>query len=603
MSRAIENIFKAFGGVRPLARALSAAAGRPVAPTTVQGWRSRGRIPAARQADVLAAARAAGIDLGPADFFDASSGSESRRPTSGEAREIAFDHDTPPELLTCAEMAEADRRTIAGGVKGERLMEAAGGGIARLILERFAGVPVVVLCGPGNNGGDGFVIARHLIRAGWPVRLATLAPVSKFSGDAGINAGRWSRLRGRRATVPLTPAVLDGAGLVVDALFGAGLVRPLGGASAAVVAELNRRNLPIIAVDVPSGLDADTGHIAGEADGGVAVRATLTVTFFRKKPGHVLFPGRALCGTTHLIDIGIAAEVLDTIAHATFENVPALWRDAFPVPGAATHKYSRGHAVVCGGTEMTGAARLAARAAARVGAGLVTVASAPEAIPIYAADRAGQLTTTLATRDDLAKYLSDPRRRAVLVGPGYGVGRRTREHACVALALDKAVCLDADGLTSFADWPGGLFSALAEAGSRCGAAVLTPHEGEFRRLFPDLGDGGRLARARAAASRAGAVVVLKGADTVIAAPDGRAAINANAPPWLATAGSGDVLAGMITGFLAQGVAPFEAAAMAVWIHGAAAADFGPGLVADDLPGLIPGVLRDLTESGGRGMNA
>ncbi|MQA65262.1 MAG: NAD(P)H-hydrate dehydratase [Alphaproteobacteria bacterium] len=497
-------------------------------------------------------------------------------------------------------MAETDRRTIAAGIKGERLMEAAGEGIARLIMERFAPAPVAVLCGPGNNGGDGFVIARHLVRAGWRVRLASLAPVSKLSGDAGINARRWSRLHGRQATVPLTPAILDGAGLVVDALFGAGLVRPLGGVAGNVVAELNRRGLPVVAVDVPSGLDADTGAVAGEAGGGVAARAAFTVTFFRKKPGHILFPGRALCGETRLIDIGIAADVLDAIAPATFENVPALWCGAFPVPGSAAHKYSRGHAVICGGTRMTGAARLAARAAARVGAGLVTIASAPEAIPIYAADRAGQLTTALTARDDLAKYLSDPRRRAVLVGPGYGVGRRTREHARVALTLGKAVCLDADGLTSFADWPSGLFSALAEAGSLDGAAVLTPHEGEFRRLFPDLGEGGRLARARAAAARAGAVVVLKGADTVVAAPDGRAAINANAPPWLATAGSGDVLAGMITGFLAQGVAPFEAAAMAVWIHGAAAERFGPGLVADDLPDLIPRVLRALTASAASG---
>jgi NAD(P)H-hydrate epimerase len=493
-------------------------------------------------------------------------------------------------------MAEADRRTIAGGIKGERLMEAAGGGIARIILQRFARTPVTVLCGPGNNGGDGFVIARHLVHAGWPVRLAALAPLSKLSGDAAINARRWSRLRGKGAILPLTPAALDGAGLVVDALFGAGLLRPLGGAVADVVAVMNPRNLPVVAVDVPSGLDADTGAIAG--DGGIAVESTLTVTFFRKKPGHVLFPGRTLCGETQVIDIGIATDVLDAISPTTFENVPALWREFFPVPGASAHKYSRGHAVVCGGTEMTGAARLAARAAARVGAGLVTIASAPEAIPIYAADRAGHLTTALTARDDLAKYLSDPRRRAVLVGPGYGVGRRTREHACVALTLGKAVCLDADGLTSFADWPGGLFSALAEAGARGGAAVLTPHEGEFRRLFPDLSEGGRLPRARAAAARAGAVVVLKGADTVIAAPDGRAAINANAPAWLATAGSGDVLAGMITGFLAQGVAPFEAAAMAVWIHGAAAASFGPGLLADDLPGLIPSILKALTDPRG-----
>ena len=525
-----------FGGVRPMARALSAALGRTVAPTTVQGWLARGRIPASRQGDVLAAARARGIALAPADFFAVAFPSD-------EAATAVTPDDAPPELLTNAEMGESDRRTIAAGISGDRLMETAGGGIARLIVARFPRGPVAVLCGPGNNGGDGFVIARHLHKAGWPVRLALLGDAAKLKGDAARNWGRWSRLRGRAALVPFAPAVLDGAALVVDALFGAGLARDLDGAARAMVEAVNELGSPVVAVDVPSGIDGDSGMVRG-----AAIRAALTVTFFRLKPGHLLYPGRAHCGETHLIDIGTAAGVLDHIRPRAFANGPALWRTQFPWPGPEAHKYSRGHAVVLGGTHMTGAARLAARACLRIGAGLVTIAAAPEALPIYARETAAILTTPLVERDDLARYLADPRRRTLLAGPGYGVGRPVREHVQVALGLGKRVCLDADALTSFSDWPPGLFDAIARGTGAGGVAVLTPHDGEFARLFPDLREGSRLDRARAAAARSGAVVLLKGADTVIATPDGRAAINHNAPPWLATGGAGDALAGMITGF-------------------------------------------------------
>ncbi|MFT5538921.1 MAG: hydroxyethylthiazole kinase-like uncharacterized protein yjeF [Alphaproteobacteria bacterium] len=575
-----------------MARALSTATGRKVAPTTVQGWLDRGRVPATRQSDVLAAAVAVGVTLTPADFFAI---------PETDAPSIEHPEREGCELLTCAEMGQADQLTIDAGTASERLMEAAGAGSARRIMERFASVPVLVLCGPGNNGGDGFVIARCLQCAGWKVRLALLGSVKKLQGDAALNAQKWLRNNSKNTIEPIDINLLNTSQLVVDALFGAGLVRPLSGAVRELVLALNERALPVAAVDMPSGIDGDTGRIlgadddmgGGSEDGGVAVRAALTVTFFRKKPGHLLYPGRALCGETHCVDIGIGNDALTSIKPLTFENGPALWEDDFPWPETAAHKYSRGAAVICGGTEMTGAARLAARGAARIGAGLVTIAARPEAIPIYQQGDAGILTTPLTARDDLARYLTDPRRRAVLVGPGYGVGKHTREHARVALELAKKLCLDADGLTSFADWPPGLFEAIAEATKAGGAAVLTPHEGEFARLFPDLRQSGRLARARAAAARSGAVVVLKGPDTVIAAPDGRAAINANAPAWLATAGSGDVLAGMITALLAQGVPAFAAAAMAVWIHGEAAKKFGPGLIAEDLPGMIPSVLGEL----------
>jgi hydroxyethylthiazole kinase-like uncharacterized protein yjeF len=587
-----QKIVARFGGIRPMARALSTATGRKVAPTTVQGWLDRGRVPATRQGDVLAAAAAAGIALTPADFFT--------MPGRG-----ARPHEQPRtegcELFTCAEMAQADQLTINAGTPGNRLMEAAGAGVARLIMERFAPAPVLVLCGPGNNGGDGFVIARCLQGAGWKVRAALLGPVKKLQGDAAHNAQKWLKNNSKNGIKPIDIKLLNTSEIVVDALFGAGLARPLSGDVRNLVLALNARAMPVVAVDIPSGIDGDSGRILsvvdeegdGTEEGGVAICAALTVTFFRKKPGHLLYPGRAHCGETYCVDIGINDDVLTVIKSATFENGPALWQDDFPWPETAAHKYSRGAAVICGGTEMTGAARLAARGAARIGAGLVTIAAEPEAIPVYQQGDPGILTTQLTARDDLARYLTDPRRRAVLVGPGYGVGKRTREHARVALELAKKLCLDADGLTSFADWPPGLFEAIAGATKAGGAAVLTPHDGEFARLFPDLKQLGRLARARAAAARSGAVVVLKGPDTVIAAPDGRAAINANAPAWLATAGSGDVLAGMITGLLAQGAPAFAAAAIAVWIHGAAAKKFGPGLIADDLPGLIPPVLSEI----------
>ena len=590
MALNIRKIFDLFGGVRPFARTLTDVTGKRVAPTTVQGWLSRGQIPASRQGDILAAARAEGLDLAPEDFFQAA------RPANAPVPAVPFSHDDAVELLTCTEMGEADRRTIAGGVAGVKLMEAAGRGTARLIMERFpVRPPVVILCGPGNNGGDGYVIARHLDAAGWQVRVGALVPIESLRGDAALNAQRWREAKGRGAILPIAPPLLDGAGLVVDALFGAGLTRPLDGPAREIAKEIASRSLPVVAVDVPSGLDADTGLVTGGENDGQSFKADMTVTFFRKKPGHVLYPGRELCGEVRVIDIGIRDDVLQAITPATFENLPALWRGAFPVPGPSAHKYSRGHAVIRGGAEMTGAARLAARACARAGAGLVTVACAPKAVPVYALDRAGQLVQAMTTAEEFGAYLADPRRRAVLIGPGNGVGRETRQFARAALALRKAVCLDADALTSFADWPAGLFDAISDA---CAAGapvpVLTPHDGEFRRLFPDIAaEGGRLERARAAARRSGAVVLLKGADTVIAGPDGRAAINTNAPPWLATGGSGDVLAGLITGFLAQGVPSFEAAAMAAWIHGEGAKNFGPGLVADDLPDAVPGALRTL----------
>ena len=472
------------------------------------------------------------------------------------------------EVLTCAQMAKADAFAVAQGVASLTLMENAGRAVADAIAARFKPCAVTVLCGPGNNGGDGFVVARLLDEHGFIVRVAHDADPK---GDAKVMSEQW-----KGARLALTPAALDGAKLVVDALFGAGLSRPLEGAPAQVVEALN--NLPVVAIDMPSGVSGDTAQPLGC----VTVKAALTVTFFRKKPGHLLLPGREACGEVVLADIGIPDAAVDT---QLFENTPSLW--TYPHPKSGGHKYDRGHVVaVSGAVHATGAARLAARGALRIGAGLVSVASPPDAIGVNAAHLTAIMLKPFEGAAGLAHILSDKRLNAVVIGPGLGVGGETRALVDVALKSGAAVVLDADALTSFQDDPEALFNRLHD---RC---VLTPHAGEFERLFPGLLDeaGGKVEAARAAAARAGAVVLLKGGDTVIASPSGKAAINANAPPTLATAGAGDVLAGFIAGLLAQNLAAFAAAACGSWLHGAAADRFGPGVIAEDLPEILPDVL-------------
>lgn len=478
------------------------------------------------------------------------------------------------ELLTVGEMARADALAIAGGTPGIELMEAAGRAVADRICVRWASRPTTVLCGPGNNGGDGFVIARLLEGRGWPVRIALLGGRDRLRGDAAVNAGRWTG-----PVEAMSAASVADAELVVDAIFGAGLDREIDGAARAAIEAIGDRLC--VAVDMPSGVDGNTGAILGAAP-----RAAITVTFFRRKPGHLLVPGRFSMGEIHVADIGIPDTVLDEIRPAAFANEPDLWSGALRWPQPGDHKYSRGHAVVAGGGEMTGAARLAARAAMRIGAGMVSVLCPPAAWAVYAAGLVGPLAVPAGDPETFADYLADPRRKAALIGPGAGVTEDTRERALRALGTGKPVVLDADALTVFADAPDTLFAAIGGT-----PAILTPHEGEFARLFASEGD--KPSRARAAAQRSGATVLLKGADTAIAAPDGRIAINANAPPDLATAGAGDVLAGLALGLLAQGLPPFEAASAAAWIHGEAATAFGPGLIAEDLPDLVPPVLRQL----------
>jgi NAD(P)H-hydrate epimerase len=436
--------------------------------------------------------------------------------------------DNSPELLRVAEMYQADEAAIAGGVSGLDLMEVAGAAVADTVQERWPTGDVLVLCGPGNNGGDGFVAARLLTEVGRQVRLALLGSIDKLEGDAGANAARWSG-----AVLPVTPSLIEGAGAVIDALFGAGLGRPLDGVARETIKALAASGLPCVAVDVPSGVHGDTGQVLG-----TAAQADVTVTFFRRKPGHLLYPGRALCGEVRVADIGIPDTVLAQISPELSENRPELWRDLLPRPQPQGHKYDRGHAVVAGGAVLTGAARLASHAALRIGAGLVSIAAPPDAGVIY---RSGLPTIMVRDIPNVAAFaamLAEPKVTAALVGPGNGVdggaGGETADRVLRALALRPCV-LDADALTVFADDPDKLFVALSATSA--GTNVLTPHDGEFARLFQSQQQSdGKIEMARAAAVRANATILLKGADTVIAAPDGRAVVNTNATPFLATAG-------------------------------------------------------------------
>jgi hydroxyethylthiazole kinase-like uncharacterized protein yjeF len=471
-------------------------------------------------------------------------------------------------------MTEADRAAIVAGTPGSVLMQNAGNAVVQEITRRWSPRPVSVLCGPGNNGGDGFVVAVELAHAGWPVRVALLGPRDDLRGDARVHAMRWG---GGVETV--APGAIEGAALVVDALFGSGLSRGMDPQIAAMLSAVAQCGVPLIAVDVPSGVMGDTGENVGAAP------AACTVTFARKKPGHVLLPGRELCGEIVVADIGIPSAVLESLPIDTWENDPILWRTQLPRAQSSSNKFTRGHALLYGGYPMTGAARMAARAAARIGAGLTTIAVPDIAFSIYAAALTSIMVRPLEQEGDLARLLSDSRYTALLIGPGAGVNDATRETALEILATARPVLLDADAISVFASRTAELVRAIR------GPCVMTPHEGEFARVFDLRGD--KLSRARAAARHSGAVIVLKGADTVVAAPDGRAVINTNAPSNLATAGSGDVLGGLILGLLAQGMDTFAAAAAGVWVHGAAAAAFGPGLLAEDLPDLVPAVLRQL----------
>ena len=498
------------------------------------------------------------------------------------------------ELLTPNEMAACDRLAIAGGVAGMALMEKAGRAVADAVARRPRGTRIVVVAGPGNNGGDGFVAARILAERGYPVRVLLVGEASGLRGDAAEAARLWNR-----AIESAAPDRLDGAGVLVDALFGAGLNRPVEGVACAMIEAMNASGTPIIAVDLPSGISGESGAVMG-----AAVHAEESVTFFRRKPGHVLLPGRLHAGRVRVVDIGIPDSVMADMRLLTFANGLALWGKQFPIPRLDAHKYARGHAVVVSGeVSFTGAARLAARAALRAGAGLVTLASPRAAVEVNAAASLAVMVRAADGAKELGALLADKRLNAIALGPGLGVSEHTRSLVLTALDGERSVVLDADALTSFEDDAEALFAAIAARAER--PVVLTPHQGEFSRLFKKTSQStinrSKCDLTRAAAKASGAIVLLKGADTVVADPGSRAAINENAPPWLATAGAGDVLAGIIAGLLAQQMPVFEAACAGAWLHGEAANEAGPGLISEDLSETLPAVYRrlfaDLQSSG------
>ena len=495
------------------------------------------------------------------------------------------------EVLTTAEMARADRLAIAAGTPGFALMLSAGQAVAAAAMDLVAEGPILVIAGPGNNGGDGFVAAAELAARGREVSVILLCERESLQGDAASAARGW-----KYPVLPFNPQAIGRPALIIDALFGAGLDRPVKGEPFDMIEAINANGAPVLAVDLPSGINGTSGAIMG-----TAVRAVETVTFFRRKPAHLLLPGRVHCGRVRVADIGIDAGVLVEIAPRTFENVPSSWAKAFPIPTVEGHKYDRGHVVaVSGGIAATGAARLSARGALRAGAGLVTLASPRDALAVNASALTAVMVRPVDTVIEFSELLGDKRLNAYVIGPGAGIGERSRDLVLAALTAKRAVVLDADALTSFADAPERLFEAIRHSSDP--QVVLTPHEGEFPRLFSDISNKhpgrSKLERVRAAAERAGAVVLLKGPDTTVASPDGRATIAANAPPWLATAGAGDVLSGVIAGLLAQGVPAFEAASIGVWMHGEAAQEAGPGLIAEDLPETLPAVTRHLYDEFG-----
>jgi len=486
------------------------------------------------------------------------------------------------EILTNSEMQAADQLTIAAGTPGFTLMLAAGQLVAEAAQQLVPAGPILVIAGPGNNGGDGLVAAANLSAQGREVAVILMCERDALGGDAALAVRGW-----KHPLLPFNPQAIGRPALIIDALFGAGLARTLEGEAREMIEAMNANGAPVLAVDLPSGISGTSAAVMG-----VAVKATETITFFRKKPGHLLLPGRGCCGRVHVGDIGIPTSVLEQINPQAFENSPAIWGPAFPLPALDGHKYDRGHVVVVSGNvAATGAARLAARAALRAGAGLVTLASPGDALLVNASHLTAVMLRRIDDAERFTELLNDRRINACVIGPGVGTGEQTRQRVLAALAGTCTVVLDADALTAFADDSATLFDAIAGQLK----VVLTPHEGEFARLFPDLAAGvcnmSKLDRARLAAVRSGAVVVLKGADSTVAAPDGRATIAANAPPWLASAGAGDVLAGIIAGLLAQGVSAFEAASIGVWMHGEAALEAGPGLIAEDLSETLPAVHR------------
>ncbi len=469
------------------------------------------------------------------------------------------------EILTAAQMYGADKETCAKIMPEIQLMENAGFAAACALSRHFGKRPVTILCGSGNNGGDGFVTARILHGWGWPVEAVFAGDMRSMTDSTRLNARRWEG-----GTFPLSGSTLDRIrkrkAIVVDALFGIGLSRPPEGPAAGLLNALNEAGIPCAALDIPSGIQADTGKILG-----TALRCVLTLTFARPKIGHFLYPGREYAGKTEVLPIGIPDESITRQNPCVFLNGPELFR--IPAPSPYDHKYTRGAVLIAGG-RMTGAARLAAAGARRAGAGWVKIVCPPETSSLYAAGAPGIIVEAAETAEAFAGTVNDPKIRAAVIGMGSGVTPETEARLEAAVRSGKPFVADADALAFV-------------RGRDMTHGILTPHEGEFARFFSGIEGSDKLSRALAAARETGGVIVLKGADTVIAAPDGRAAIDAETSFGLASAGSGDVLSGIIGAMLAKGLPPFEAACAGVWMHSQAGILAGQNLIAEDIAEALP----------------
>jgi len=482
---------------------------------------------------------------------------------------MTFDHHL--ELLTTDQVVALESSAVHAGTSITKLMANAGHAVAEEVMKHCEIQPTLVLCGPGNNGGDGYAVAKILRDNLWPVSVACKDPAIPISEAAETHRQLWMG-----ENLPFDPAILKDFSLIIDGLFGTGLSKPITSPYKEIIEAINDLRLPVISIDIPTGINGNSGEVMG-----IALKARLTITFGYQKLGHVLYPGRSHAGEIVTKDIGLGR--YDKPSY--FINHPYIWLPYFPIPTPSDHKYTRGHAVIFGGEEFTGATQLASKAARRVGAGLVTIVCSERTHPIYALSAPGTLTKIVRSSQDEKKFLEDKRKNAFLIGPGLDPDNRTKKLVQKTLSLNRSCILDAGALRAFGKQPRDLFNLCQ------GNVVLTPHEGEFLSLFQQ--QGSKLERALTAAKQSNCCLVLKGPDTIIASPSGQALIQSNAPPWLATAGSGDVLSGMILGYLAQDVEPFYAAAMATWIHARCAEEFGFGLIAEDLIKQLPTVLKSV----------
>lgn len=471
-------------------------------------------------------------------------------------------------ILTPQEMRSAEEDLFSKGADSFDLMQRAGNAVAEFVHAKWPEGRIQVLCGPGGNGGDGFIAAAKLAKLWREVEVFCLVGKEALTGDAAKAAAEWDG-----EIKPLDAALEAPHDIVLDALFGGGLSRPLGG----IAAKLAERGGRVVSIDVPSGIDGESAKPLGPC-----FRAEGTITFAALRPAHVLLPGAAYCGGVFVADIGVPVQT------QLLENSPLLWGRNLPQPGQGSHKHARGHlAVVSGNAASTGAARLAGRAGLRAGAGLVTLLSPPDAVAVNASHLTAIMLKEVANAEQLRKTIEST--STVIIGPAAGINTGTRKNVECLLSTDAKAVLDADALTVFADDRDALYKQLRADD------LITPHIGEFKRIFGDLLDTevNKVQATRKAAQMAGCVVLLKGPDTVIAKPDGMAIVNTHATRWLATAGSGDVLAGIAGGLMAQGVDTFTAAAMACWLHGEAGRRVGAGLISEDLEAQLPDILSAL----------